>query len=193
MLRFKFKLPRNVRVYRRIGIKSIVRVSWEEIIFLWMDWSFDEEVEVKDRAPCPPINSSHPWSRVFKSKALVDRGDLIINWEEIGVRNHIIQEAALCSARFRSVDLLVERSVELFQNMTAPMIVTAIANSFRCRGRNISGLGVRISQLSEAPPVIAAVLRSTVGVDKKKSESLILCNGREQEGAHIVAARNRAV
>lgn len=123
----------------------------------------------------------------------MDKGAFMMNWEERGVRNHIMQEAALCLARCISVALFEERSVELFQKKMAPMTVTAKASSLRCTGRNISWAGVRIIQFSDAPPIIAARLRNVVGAERKKSWSLILCRGREAEGAHIVAAKNRAV
>lgn len=45
----------------------------------------DDEI----RAPCPPINSSHPLSKDFDKRWPVENGSFNIFCEDKGVKNHI--------------------------------------------------------------------------------------------------------
>lgn len=193
VLCFKFKLPRNKRLMSMIGISSAIRVSCDVIIFLCSFWRFEDVSEERVRMPCPPPSSSHPWSRVFNIRAPVLRGALIINWEDSGARNHIMQEAALKLVMVLREAVFIVNILVFCQNKNAPVKVTIIVRSFRWSGRNISSCGVRISQFRADPPAIAVMAKNVEGRDNIMSSLFTLCIGREQEGAHIVAIRNRIV
>lgn len=59
------------------------------IMFFCHSWNLVEEVESMYWTPFPPRISFHPWSLVFRSRWLRDRGQAIVNWEDSGVRNHM--------------------------------------------------------------------------------------------------------
>ena len=46
-----------------------------------------------EKEPWPANSSSHPWSIVFIYWCAVKSGAFIINWDDRGTKNHIMQDA----------------------------------------------------------------------------------------------------
>lgn len=121
------------------------------------------------------------------------RGRLIVNCVDKGARNHI-EVCALLSLLFsikNAVFCWFEHSID--QVKKALDTINIIGVIFKYRGRNISVEGLNKIQFNPLPPVIAATLRISVGVEQKLSVSLRGFIGRHLLGHQTVASKNRTV
>lgn len=68
--------------------------------------------------------------------------------------------------------------------ITKPVTVTINAPSFIPRGRGDSWIGARTAQFKKAPPVIAPVVKTVIGVVRSLLESQVLDRGGLAWGLH---------
>lgn len=122
-----------------------------------------------------------------------NRGDLIENWEDKGARNHIEVWALFNTFMLKRREVEELNGVKDAHVKEALIIINETGISFKWEGRNISVVGVIISQFKTLPIVIAASLKKVVGAEQNLSVSLIRFIGKQLLGAHTVTKRNRIV
>lgn len=84
-------------------------------------------------------------------------------WEEIGAKNHIVQEAQFREGE--DISQLEEGDIEAEKDQAraSPTTVTSMVNPFKEEGRKASKVGETINQFKSLPPVIAPSPRRNIG------------------------------
>lgn len=146
----------------KINISEIILIVIN-LLFFWSLIIFFDIYVIKLNDPWAETSSNHPWSVVFNKRCLIYRNGFIINCVEIGVRNHIVEEASWFIIILKKFDFKEVKFGQIIIISIAADIVIINGKVLISEGKNDSWeIGI-ICQLMIVPAEIAPIVNRQAG------------------------------